>query len=331
MDPYNFRNYDPITNEYKSIFPTDLALRPKDLNTLGKQILVRINQYKVLDWPQGQIYQYDVMVGSGSEKPGKIRLVWNSPTVQNNLRGLDSHWLFDGNRIAWCMKDGGVAENKMLVDLDELRGRTPKPGKEDKCRVVIKRTKVITMAALKGYLDGKMAWDNTVLESINLLDHVLRQYPSEQMIGIKRSFYTDLTTTVRHSLDTLVEAQKGVYASMRLCSVCPLHSLLHLTHLTNNIAHSPTVLSQVAPVWRSTSTLRTLASGSRNSSTKLPATCLVTSSARTTSSWPKFSSPARTRTVAGSSLSACVNSASSPRSSSLFATAARRTRCESSP
>lgn len=45
----------------------------------------------------------------------------------------------------------------------------------------------------------------------------MRQGPSEQYTMIKRSFFSRGTTS--HQLDNVVVAMKGVYTSIRLCSV----------------------------------------------------------------------------------------------------------------
>jgi hypothetical protein len=61
MDIQNYiRDRSASTNEQKYNFPTELPLRP-GLNTQGQQIQVRVNQYKVTQWPQNDIYQYDVI------------------------------------------------------------------------------------------------------------------------------------------------------------------------------------------------------------------------------------------------------------------------------
>lgn len=49
---------------------------------------------------------------------------------------------------------------------------------------------------------------------IAFLDHLLRQWPSEQYVQIKRSFFPRMGA--RFPLDQCIEAMKGVYSSMRL-------------------------------------------------------------------------------------------------------------------
>lgn len=60
MEPQNFRHYDRETDTSKYDFPSDLPLRPAQMNTSGKAIQVRVNQFKVTQWPQKTVHQYDV-------------------------------------------------------------------------------------------------------------------------------------------------------------------------------------------------------------------------------------------------------------------------------
>ena len=55
-------------------------------------------------------------------------------------------------------------EIRCLVDLDKEQGRTPKQGKENIHRVVIRPVKVVRMDVLSAYLAGKVSMDSTVLE-----------------------------------------------------------------------------------------------------------------------------------------------------------------------
>ena len=61
-------------------------------------------------------------------------------------------------------------ENQFLVDLDAEKGRIPrKPEDADKNkhRVVIKFAKRIRLDTVRAYLEGKMDFDNGVLEGIS--------------------------------------------------------------------------------------------------------------------------------------------------------------------
>lgn len=59
MDTGNYRTYDRETDTQKYNFPTELPLRPGNSNQ-GKAIQIRVNQFKVMRWPQRDVYQYDV-------------------------------------------------------------------------------------------------------------------------------------------------------------------------------------------------------------------------------------------------------------------------------
>jgi hypothetical protein len=60
MEPENFRlRTKEVTDDAKYSFPSDLPLRPGK-STVGKAIQIRVNQYKVVQWPQKDIFQYDV-------------------------------------------------------------------------------------------------------------------------------------------------------------------------------------------------------------------------------------------------------------------------------
>jgi len=71
MEPMNFRSYDRVTDTESYQFPSDLPGRP-GLNTKGKAIQIRVNQYKVIAWPQKDVYQYDVSWSSLSLSPSAI-------------------------------------------------------------------------------------------------------------------------------------------------------------------------------------------------------------------------------------------------------------------
>lgn len=59
MEAHNYRIYDRDTDTWKNNFPVELPVRPAS-NTAGKAIQVRVNQFKVTKWPEGDVFQYDV-------------------------------------------------------------------------------------------------------------------------------------------------------------------------------------------------------------------------------------------------------------------------------
>jgi len=84
MEPENFRvRTKEVTDDAKYDFPSDLPLRP-GVNTSGKAITIRVNQYKVVKWPQRDVYQYDVSLTSSS-RYSHLELTFSK----------DQHW-------QWC-------------------------------------------------------------------------------------------------------------------------------------------------------------------------------------------------------------------------------------
>lgn len=60
MEPHSVRGFRDDANEGKFQHPsTDLPARP-GLNTVGKPIQIRVNQFKIAQVPNRDIYQYDV-------------------------------------------------------------------------------------------------------------------------------------------------------------------------------------------------------------------------------------------------------------------------------
>ncbi|KAE9369735.1 Piwi-domain-containing protein [Stipitochalara longipes BDJ] len=212
-------------------FPSDLPLRP-GVNTTGKGITIRVNQFKVSQWPQRDVYQYDINIGNGAEKKGKIMAVWMSRAVQERLKQISPgpSLLWDGNKLLWYVlmiwlvtsltdlrSSTKFQEQRIMVDFDKEKGRQPHPTKgSDTCYCIIRPAKEVRMAVIKGYLEKKMPFDNSILEAISFLDHLMRQWPSQSYTLIKRSFFTK--GNVATPLDNVVVAMKGVYASIRLCS-----------------------------------------------------------------------------------------------------------------
>lgn len=53
--------------------------------------------------------------------------------------------------------------------------------------------------------------------SLDFLDHVMRQKPSDTLVSIKRNFYAPKAN--RAPLDTFLEVIKGTYSAFRLSDV----------------------------------------------------------------------------------------------------------------
>lgn len=197
-----------LNNQYA--LPTALPRRPPQTNTAGKPVTVRVNVYNIAKYPEKTIHQYDVLIGSGVEKRALIRKVWESKPLQ---KLIGESWIFDGNRLAWAL-DNKPGELNIVVDLDAEEGRQARPGRENKHRVIIRQTTKVPLAAIGAYLKGTIAFDNSVLQAINFLDHLLRYTPSKNLTAVRQSFFTR-GEGGKYDLGGGVEAMKGVFQSIR--------------------------------------------------------------------------------------------------------------------
>ncbi|KAK4218356.1 Piwi domain-containing protein [Rhypophila decipiens] len=198
--------YEDLTTHH-----TPFAKR-KGFNPGAKKVNVFINQFRVTNLSAKDAFQYDIALSPEPDHPAVFQKVWDSVAVKK-ARGNDATWLFDGRKLAWCNKN--VKELRIQVDLDAEKGRPTPPGKPpNKFLILIKPTGGIRMAALDAYLKGKASWDNSVLECMSFLDHVLRQGPSERFKLIKRTFFNNASES--RQLGTCTEAIKGIYSTIRL-------------------------------------------------------------------------------------------------------------------
>ncbi|KAI0129177.1 Piwi domain-containing protein [Xylariales sp. AK1849] len=194
-------------------------------NSEGKPIKVQVNIFAVKEVPQGDIYQYDASLfrlvnvsPNPKDSRALVRKIWESRPVQTWLRSTGSKWLFDGHKIAWSAKPIPRNEWRITVDLDAEAGKTP-IGRDGVFKITIREATKIRMQYLKAYLSRQADWDNPVLECMNLLDHLMRQWPSETMQTIKRNFYPQSGAELH--LDSLIAVRKGIYSAFKLSEASP--------------------------------------------------------------------------------------------------------------
>ncbi|KAJ4271702.1 Protein argonaute [Fusarium torreyae] len=196
------------------------TLRNGKFNTEGKPEHIEVNQYRMTKFDfSKKIYQYDVFISPNPDKIGPVmKKIWAHPTTQKTLKPYKfDMWLFDGKKLAWgpVLVDRG--ELRFNVDLDE--GQRPagaKPRDGGKFYVTIRKTTEIQVAALQGYLEHKISFNNSVQEALNFLDHLVRQYPSKNLLAIKRNFYRTGQPGAPLQDGAVVEVHKGTYASVRM-------------------------------------------------------------------------------------------------------------------
>jgi len=118
-------------------------------------------------------------------------------------------------------------ELRITVDLDaeqaderRAQGLAPrqahpgsKPREKNTHTIYIKYTRPVDFNHLQAFLDGQATWSSDCIDTINFLDHVMREGPSQNYTQIKKSFFQ--RGEERFDLGGGVEAFKGVFSSLR--------------------------------------------------------------------------------------------------------------------
>ncbi|KAF2747569.1 Piwi-domain-containing protein [Sporormia fimetaria CBS 119925] len=195
--------------------PESLPQR-QGLNTRGREALVALNTFNVNKYPVAIVHQYDVSWGPETDATKRVLLkkIWASKAVKEALGEPKQLWIYDGNKLAWSGFKLNRDELRIIVDLDKEQGRAPpSSGKKNVHKVFIKHTRTIDFSGLTAFMNGKAGWSGECIDTINFLDHVLREGPSQKFTQIKKSFFQ--RGEQRFDLGGGVEAFKGVFASLR--------------------------------------------------------------------------------------------------------------------
>lgn len=100
------------------------------------------------------------------------------------------------------------------MDLDDEEGRPTKAGQRgNKHTIHLRHTRKVDFNGLNAFLAGQAPWSPECIDTIIFLDHVMREWPSQQYTQIKKSFFQ--RGEQRFDLGGGVEAFKGVFASLR--------------------------------------------------------------------------------------------------------------------
>ncbi|KAI4955490.1 hypothetical protein J4E91_001351 [Alternaria rosae] len=197
--------------------PGSLPQRPKNFNQFGKAANIVLNTFNVIKSPNTVVHQYDLNYSGDAldyTKRVLLKKIWNSPTVKSELGEPANLWVWDTNKLAWSGKRLPRDDTRITVDLDEEEGRPTKPGaRGNKHTIHVRWTCQVDFINLNAFLNGQASWSNECIDTINFLDHVMREWPSQQYTQIKKSFFQ--RGEVRFDLGGGVEAFKGVFASLR--------------------------------------------------------------------------------------------------------------------
>ncbi|KAL8832946.1 MAG: hypothetical protein Q9170_004627 [Blastenia crenularia] len=227
--------------------PRELMKRP-GFGKIGNSVKIRLNSHYIQGTPDKIYYQYDVQIGNGAEKRGLIKAVWDSNQLNQAIPGNRNDWIFDGNKLAWSARNL-PREFRLEVNLDAERGRPPREDKApDTCRVVIRAAQTgakIDLNNIHEYLNGKCSIGPHVFDAINFLDHLVREWPSKNLVSIKRSYFH------RHQGDRDligggIEAMRGVYQSIRMAEGKRLVVNVDVSHTTFwHVASFPIIINQL--------------------------------------------------------------------------------------
>ncbi|OAA73597.1 eukaryotic translation initiation factor 2C 2 [Cordyceps fumosorosea ARSEF 2679] len=208
-----------VSDTQKSMF----TLRGNNLNTEGSPAVVEVNQYRMTKFDfSKKIYQYDVALSPDPDKKAVIlKKIWEHPTFKAALQKYSYEmWICDGNKLAWSPALVDRGELRFTVNLDEGRPapQQQKPGRQNSnvFHVTLRKTTEVQMSSLKGYLEQRVQYNNGVNEALNFIDHLIRQWPSQNLLAIKRNFYNRVAQSRPLMDGSLVEVRKGTYASIRL-------------------------------------------------------------------------------------------------------------------
>lgn len=80
-------------------------------------------------------------------------------------------------------------------------------------RIIIRKAKTINLQVLQNWLQKKGSFDERVLEALNFMDHLLREWPSTKYSPIKRAFYDPKEEP--RNFDSTLDLRKGFYQAIR--------------------------------------------------------------------------------------------------------------------
>lgn len=101
----------------------------------------------------------------------------------------------------------------MLVQIGDYGKKEMVKDKNNAFRLMVRKSKTINLKVLEQWLQKKCGFDESVLEALNFLDHLLRENPSRVYTPIKRAFYSE--DEVGSNLHNNLNVLKGYYQALR--------------------------------------------------------------------------------------------------------------------
>jgi hypothetical protein len=100
-------------------------------------------------------------------------------------------------------------------------------------RIIVRKAKTINLQVLQTWLQKKGSFDERVLEALNFMDHLLREFPSTKYTPIRRAFFDPKEES--RNFDSTLDLQKGFYQAIRPAFVSDHRFSVSMhNYLTNN-------------------------------------------------------------------------------------------------
>ncbi|KAH8692689.1 putative eukaryotic translation initiation factor eIF-2C4 [Talaromyces proteolyticus] len=182
-------------------------------NENGKEVELKTNCYQISQFPTKKIYQYDVTIVKAGNESATVtstarKLVWASDIRKSKFRQM----IYDGAKLAWSDNSYDDPSGN-LVQLGDYTKKELARDKTSAFRLMVRKSKVINLQVLESWLQKKYSFDESVLEAVNFLDHLMREVPSTKHTPIKRAFYNEKEDggNLHNNLNVL----KGYYQAIR--------------------------------------------------------------------------------------------------------------------
>ncbi|EED19932.1 eukaryotic translation initiation factor eIF-2C4, putative [Talaromyces stipitatus ATCC 10500] len=200
------READHVFRQY--LDSTTSVPRP-GYNTTGREVNLLTNAYPVTQFPTKNVYQYDITIlriGKEHESlPPRVRkFAWATTLRKSTWQQM----IYDGNKLAWSQNS--YDQNKSIeVNLNNQAGNDKPPA----YRIIVRKSKVVNLQVLQNWLQKKGSFDERVLEALNFMDHLLREYPSARFTAVRRAFFDPAEQFL--TFDATMELRKGSYQAIR--------------------------------------------------------------------------------------------------------------------
>lgn len=132
-------------------------------------------------------------------------------------------------------------EVKIHVDLNVEKGRPSSQRRANQFEVILRFSRVLKFDLLRAWLNDKASFDVQCLEMLSLMDHLIRETPSQAFTVVRKSYFPRAPGTIleiggqQGSRDppSGIEMAKGVFASIR--AAMGTAATQHIPRLTLNV------------------------------------------------------------------------------------------------